>query len=951
MGTTRPISSVVATVKIESFSRGGIGPAARNFDAHSLQPMFLGQPDHSPRNPPGDHLADMAIGPKSLHAAPQAEPYRRRRPALPMAQPARRIVAFEPRLALSANPGAELLLNAWMAFPATELFGPVALQESSGPLAANDTPVDHSPVDTHSDSGSSAASWHAPPLVEQAATIRNTFGLSGAGQTVAVIDSGIAWDHVALGNGFGPGYRVVGGWDFAEDDADPYDDAPAGFHGSHVAGLIGGHSDVLSGIAPGADLVALRVFDDSGTGSLAWVESALQWVYDHRNAFDAPITTVNLSLGALMPEGIAADVHAQLEDELQLLRNESIVVVAAAGNGFDAAAPGRISYPASSENAWAVASLDADGSLSQYSQRSEGILATVGRGVTSSVPDHVLGWDGEVDDYHAASGTSMASPQIAAATVLLRQAMQQAGASATPDELLEHLQQTADRRIDAATGMAYYDLNLAAAIHAVLGPSDGGDGNSGTTDSIDDSPADDGSSANDLGRVTWSTANVSSGAPLRATAVREGLFSVAFEADENRPEVRITDANGRVLWDAVPPASGQIDVPVVADETLTISTTAGSSAAVRLANVISVQDGRLELATGVDDPDVSLDLSNGVAVSVAELRYAFAEGEIIAGTVDGGSGADRLHIIGSEGAARLILNPYADGTLKEGAVSFVLRNFEDVRFDGGGGGDRAYLYDTRGDDTLRASPSTATLEGVGFRYHVAAVERVYVHATAGGQDMAFLQDSPGDDVLAVRPQFVSLRGSEFFSSAYGFERVYAYASAGGTDIADLYDSAGDDRMTASAAAAMISGPGYYVQARHFDSVTGHATAGGNDRATLYAESDATDRWHHSSDFVALRTPEGAIRGARGFEQVERYMAGTSVHTFGASAVEVDRASGDTDDRDATEDWRSRALLELKVKETSAKSSEAAFCAPPVRRDAIERQMLQDIFADVGRDED
>jgi hypothetical protein len=41
---------------------------------------------------------------------------------------------------------------------------------------------------------------------------RSNYGLTGLGQTVVVIDSGIAWDHSALGGGLGGGYRVVGGW-------------------------------------------------------------------------------------------------------------------------------------------------------------------------------------------------------------------------------------------------------------------------------------------------------------------------------------------------------------------------------------------------------------------------------------------------------------------------------------------------------------------------------------------------------------------------------------------------------------------------------------------------------------------------------------------------------------------------------------------------------------------
>src|SRR4029077_15431693 len=128
------------------------------------------------------------------------------------------------------------------------------------------------------------------------AAARDQYGLRGDHQTVAIIDSGIAYDPVALGGGLGKAYRVVGGWDFAENDADPYDDGPAGFHGTHVAGIVGSSDARYQGVAPGADLVALRVFDDQGNGNFAWIDSALQWVHQHHNDFANPITTVNLSI-------------------------------------------------------------------------------------------------------------------------------------------------------------------------------------------------------------------------------------------------------------------------------------------------------------------------------------------------------------------------------------------------------------------------------------------------------------------------------------------------------------------------------------------------------------------------------------------------------------------------------------------------------------------------------
>ena len=108
--------------------------------------------------------------------------------------------------------------------------------------------------------------------VAEAAAIGARFGFDGSGQTIAVIDSGIAYDHAAFGNGFGAGSQVVGGYDFAENDANPYDDAPGGFHGTHVAGIIGSQDSRYEGVSSGADLVALRVFDDQGRGNLDWVE-------------------------------------------------------------------------------------------------------------------------------------------------------------------------------------------------------------------------------------------------------------------------------------------------------------------------------------------------------------------------------------------------------------------------------------------------------------------------------------------------------------------------------------------------------------------------------------------------------------------------------------------------------------------------------------------------------
>ena len=297
-------------------------------------------------------------------------------------------------------------------------------------------------------------------LATGGATVQQDYGLSGRGQTVAVIDSGIAWDHSALGQGFGPEYRVVGGWDFAENDANPYDDGPAGFHGTHVSGIIGSDDTNSPGVARDVDFVALRVFDDKGFGKLEWVEQALEWVYEHRNAYENPITTVNVSVGTdWYDEGVPE--WSTLEDELAQLHDAGIVVTAAAGNEFDTQQTTGLSYPASSQYVVPVASIDANGNLSDFSQRHSSVLAAPGDNVSSSVPDHVLGRDGKVDDFVASSGTSMAAPYVAGASVLVRQAMELADwDNITPESIVSHLRSTADSVYDSITNSSYSSLRF-----------------------------------------------------------------------------------------------------------------------------------------------------------------------------------------------------------------------------------------------------------------------------------------------------------------------------------------------------------------------------------------------------------------------------------------------------------------------------------------------------------
>ena len=292
--------------------------------------------------------------------------------------------------------------------------------------------------------------------------------LDGAGQTVVVIDSGIAYDHGALGGGFGPNHRVVGGWDFAENDADPYDDGPMGSHGTHIAGIIASTHETARGLAPGADLVALRVFDDDGNSDLAWIEQALDWVHDHRHAFQSPITTVNLSIG-MRWNGASVPNWTTIEDELAILEADGIFTAVAAGNGFAEQQIVGLNYPAASLFVVPVMSVDADGQLSSFSQRHERAIAAPGRQIRGTVPDYAGNFNYRTDDFAIYTGTSMAAPYVAAASVLVRQAMHRAGQSAINQDAIESvMRNTADTVFDPITGQSYLRLNLARAVDTIL---------------------------------------------------------------------------------------------------------------------------------------------------------------------------------------------------------------------------------------------------------------------------------------------------------------------------------------------------------------------------------------------------------------------------------------------------------------------------------------------------
>lgn len=596
-------------------------------------------------------------------------------------------------------------------------------------------------------------------LIDQSARIGAATGIDGHGQTIAIIDSGIAYDHYAFGEngrggGFGVGQRVVGGWDFAENDANPYDDGPSGYHGSHVAGLAAGMADTIDGdsfrgVAPGADLVSLRVFNDAGSGNLEWIEQSLQWVIQNQNSFEFPITTVNLSLGTELNDANRDYAYGLLEDELQSLYEKDILVFAAAGNGQQRLSPtaDAMMYPASSSWVSAVGSIDLVGNLSGFSQRADDIFVAEGERLQSSVPEHVRGYDGYINDYTALSGTSMASPQVAAASALVRQAMQQSGIEATSGSILQRLHDTSVIHTDPSTGLHFRSLDLEAAIDF------GSSGNNGSNDQATGSPEPistvdryDGTTGADQVELDLRWLLTGSGADA-------GNASGVVLRDTSGDEFTINGSDEPIIIDA---GSGGDTLKIfgsTGNEQITMRPTTGANAG---SSLLTFAGGTFELR-GFENI-----------------------------TLIGGGGEDRATLYDSDGNDELRSSP---GTAEMTGVGFEfhLENVNRVyAYATAGGNDTAHLTDSVNGDRLVIRPQLSSLRGGDFFQAAFGFERVFAYAENGGQDSADLGDSAGDDVMSISETRSLISGAGYRASAMGFENVEANASRGGNDTVRIY---------------------------------------------------------------------------------------------------------------------------------------------------------------------
>ena len=222
------------------------------------------------------------------------------------------------------------------------------------------------------------------------------------GVRVYIVDTGIRLDHSQFGG------RAIAGFDAIADNRQGSD---CNGHGTHVAGTVGG---TAVGVAREATLVAVRVLDCEGTGTMSGVIAGLEWIA--KNGQRPGV--VNMSLGG--------DAHTTTDDAVRGLVELGFPVVVAAGNdGKDAC----LSSPARVTEAITIAAStrsDARPSWSNYGSCVD--LFAPGEEITSA-------WHSSATAAAVASGTSMAAPHVAGAAALLLEQ----NAAATPAAIVTSL--------------------------------------------------------------------------------------------------------------------------------------------------------------------------------------------------------------------------------------------------------------------------------------------------------------------------------------------------------------------------------------------------------------------------------------------------------------------------------------------------------------------------------
>lgn len=216
--------------------------------------------------------------------------------------------------------------------------------------------------------------------------------INGTNVGVCILDTGVNYNHIYLS------VNYKGGYDYVNDDADPLDDHG---HGTHVTGIV-------KGVAPGANLLHVKVLNSAGSGSESDIVAGINWCVTNKDIYK--IKVITMSLGAGLYTDFCDNSFLTLASAVNNAVANDINVVASSGNSGSSTG---ISSPGCIDNVTAVGATDKNDNLASYSNLNSLVkLVAPGSSINSTA---ISG------GFTLMSGTSMAAPHVAGSFVLLQQ--------------------------------------------------------------------------------------------------------------------------------------------------------------------------------------------------------------------------------------------------------------------------------------------------------------------------------------------------------------------------------------------------------------------------------------------------------------------------------------------------------------------------------------------------
>lgn len=259
-------------------------------------------------------------------------------------------------------------------------------------------------------------------------------GITGRNVKVAVLDTGIAQHQDLIVAG---GVSMVPGVGSFRDGHG---------HGTHCAGIIAAKNNAIGvmGVAYDAQLYAVKVLSDAGSGSSSWILAGMAWAKNNG------MSVISMSLGS------SSCIQPSYQLAVNQLKAAGITVVCASGN---ARPPQPVSSPANTPGVIAVGAIEQNriiADFSNYGKCTAGAnpvtLVAPGVNVTSTFLNN---------SYRSLNGTSMACPHVAGAVALIKQRFP----TLTPDQIISKLQSTSTdlgiTGVDTIYGYGLLNCNLA----------------------------------------------------------------------------------------------------------------------------------------------------------------------------------------------------------------------------------------------------------------------------------------------------------------------------------------------------------------------------------------------------------------------------------------------------------------------------------------------------------